>query len=159
MHGRGAVAGYRRPIHQLQVRQVHAQGEHDQGGGGDVLEVHTGGCAISALPSFDLAYVTVLHECLDCHAAVVMNLFAFAFHQEGTSAAENLHEMQCMWFQLECAAAYQRMEKYGEALKKCHQVDKVSYTKLYLISYVLLACIFLVRIFYFISGMDIFSNG
>jgi len=40
---------------------------------------------------------------------------------------ENLHEMQCMWFELECARAYHRMCKYGEALKKCHEIDRVCY--------------------------------
>ena len=38
---------------------------------------------------------------------------------------ENLNEMQCMWFQTECALAYQRTEQWGEALKKCHEVDRV----------------------------------
>jgi len=37
---------------------------------------------------------------------------------------ENLNEMQCMWFQTECALAYQRMSKWGEALKKCHEVER-----------------------------------
>ncbi|KAG8236210.1 hypothetical protein J437_LFUL016214 [Ladona fulva] len=46
------------------------------------------------------------------------------FTREGVSAMENLNEMQCMWFQTECALAYQRMEKWGEALKKCHEVDR-----------------------------------
>ena len=39
---------------------------------------------------------------------------------------ENLNEMQCMWFQTECAAAYQKSGRYGEALKKCHEIDRVS---------------------------------
>ena len=39
---------------------------------------------------------------------------------------DNLNEMQCMWFQVECAAAYQRLGKWGEALKKCHEIDRVS---------------------------------
>lgn len=43
---------------------------------------------------------------------------------EGVSAMENLNEMQCMWFQTECAAAYQRLGKWGEALKKCHEIDR-----------------------------------
>lgn len=47
--------------------------------------------------------------------------------QEGVSAVENLNEMQCMWFQTECALAYQRLGKWGEALKKCHEVDRVSH--------------------------------
>ena len=46
--------------------------------------------------------------------------------QEGVSAMENLNEMQCMWFQTETAAAYARLGKYGEALKKCHEIDRVS---------------------------------
>uniref|UniRef100_A0A8C3RSF7 N-alpha-acetyltransferase 16, NatA auxiliary subunit n=1 Tax=Chelydra serpentina TaxID=8475 RepID=A0A8C3RSF7_CHESE len=48
------------------------------------------------------------------------------FTREGTSAMENLNEMQCMWFQTECASAYQRLGKYGDALKKCHEVERVS---------------------------------
>ncbi|CAH1159834.1 unnamed protein product [Phaedon cochleariae] len=46
------------------------------------------------------------------------------FTREGVSAMENLNEMQCMWFQTECALAYQRLGKYGDALKKCHEVDR-----------------------------------
>ena len=38
---------------------------------------------------------------------------------------ENLNEMQCMWFQNECAQAYRKLAKYGEALKKCHEIDRV----------------------------------
>ena len=47
-------------------------------------------------------------------------------YQEGVSATENLNEMQCMWFQTECAGAYQRLGQWGEALKKCHEIDRVS---------------------------------
>ena len=39
---------------------------------------------------------------------------------------ENLNEMQCMWFQTECASSYMRLKQYGNALKKCHEVDRVS---------------------------------
>lgn len=46
------------------------------------------------------------------------------FTREGVSAMENLNEMQCMWFQTECALAYQRMEKWGDSLKKCHEVER-----------------------------------
>ncbi|XP_055911380.1 N-alpha-acetyltransferase 15, NatA auxiliary subunit [Eupeodes corollae] len=46
------------------------------------------------------------------------------FTREGVSAMENLNEMQCMWFQTECALAYQRLGKWGDALKKCHEVDR-----------------------------------
>ena len=48
------------------------------------------------------------------------------YSQEGVPAVENLNEMQCMWFQTECAFAYKRLGKYGEALKKCHEIDRVS---------------------------------
>uniref|UniRef100_A0A8C4TBB8 N-alpha-acetyltransferase 16, NatA auxiliary subunit n=1 Tax=Erpetoichthys calabaricus TaxID=27687 RepID=A0A8C4TBB8_ERPCA len=46
------------------------------------------------------------------------------FTREGASSVENLNEMQCMWFQTECAAAFQRLGKYGEALKKCHEIER-----------------------------------
>uniref|UniRef100_A0ABM5FZM3 N-alpha-acetyltransferase 16, NatA auxiliary subunit isoform X2 n=1 Tax=Pogona vitticeps TaxID=103695 RepID=A0ABM5FZM3_9SAUR len=46
------------------------------------------------------------------------------FTREGTSAMENLNEMQCMWFQTECALAFQRLGRYGDALKKCHEVER-----------------------------------
>lgn len=46
------------------------------------------------------------------------------FTREGVSAVDNLNEMQCMWFQIESAAAYQRMGKWGDALKKCHEIDR-----------------------------------
>lgn len=36
--------------------------------------------------------------------------------------------MQCMWFQTECAQAYKAMNKFGEALKKCHEIERVSTT-------------------------------
>ena len=48
------------------------------------------------------------------------------FTREGVDAAENLNEMQCMWFQTECANAHFRLGDYGEALKKSHEVDRVS---------------------------------
>jgi N-alpha-acetyltransferase 15/16, NatA auxiliary subunit len=46
------------------------------------------------------------------------------FTREGVSAMENLNEMQCMWFQTECALSYQRTGLWGEALKKCHEIDR-----------------------------------
>lgn len=46
------------------------------------------------------------------------------FTREGVNAAANLNEMQCMWFEIECARAYQRLGNYGEALKKCHEVER-----------------------------------
>jgi peptide alpha-N-acetyltransferase len=32
-----------------------------------------------------------------------------------------------MWFELETARAYRRLKKYGEALKKCHEIDRVRF--------------------------------
>ncbi|XP_074650017.1 N-alpha-acetyltransferase 15, NatA auxiliary subunit-like [Tubulanus polymorphus] len=49
------------------------------------------------------------------------------FTREGAVAMENLNEMQCMWFQTECAAAFKRSGKWGEALKKCHEIDRHFY--------------------------------
>lgn len=46
------------------------------------------------------------------------------FTREEVPAMENLNEMQCMWFQTECARSFQRQQKWGEALKKCHEVDR-----------------------------------
>lgn len=46
------------------------------------------------------------------------------FTREEVPAMENLNEMQCMWFQTECAQAYQQLEKWGESLKKCHEIDR-----------------------------------
>ncbi|XP_003742914.1 N-alpha-acetyltransferase 15, NatA auxiliary subunit [Galendromus occidentalis] len=46
------------------------------------------------------------------------------FTRENVSAMENLNEMQCMWFQTECANAYSKLNRYGDALKKCHEVDR-----------------------------------
>ena len=44
--------------------------------------------------------------------------------QEGVGAAENLNEMQCMWFQTESGYALQRQGKLGEALKKAHEIER-----------------------------------
>lgn len=38
---------------------------------------------------------------------------------------DNLNEMQCMWFQTECAAAYHKLGKFGDSLKKCHEIERV----------------------------------
>jgi N-alpha-acetyltransferase 15/16, NatA auxiliary subunit len=46
------------------------------------------------------------------------------FTRDGVSAMENLNEMQCMWFQTECALAYKRMNQLGDSLKKCHEIDR-----------------------------------
>ena len=46
------------------------------------------------------------------------------FTREGVPAMENLNEMQCMWFQSECARGYRRTDQFGEALKKCYEIDR-----------------------------------
>ncbi|XP_075805770.1 N-alpha-acetyltransferase 16, NatA auxiliary subunit [Microtus pennsylvanicus] len=46
------------------------------------------------------------------------------FTREGISAMESLNEMQCMWFETECISAYQRLGRYGDALQKCHEVER-----------------------------------
>jgi peptide alpha-N-acetyltransferase len=46
------------------------------------------------------------------------------FTREGASPADSLNEMQCMWFQTEAALSYQRLRKYGEALKKCVEIER-----------------------------------
>ncbi|XP_047141006.1 N-alpha-acetyltransferase 15, NatA auxiliary subunit isoform X1 [Hydra vulgaris] len=46
------------------------------------------------------------------------------FTKEGSSPDDDLDSMQCMWFGNECAAAHYRREEIGEALRKCHQIEK-----------------------------------
>jgi peptide alpha-N-acetyltransferase len=46
------------------------------------------------------------------------------FTRESSQPADYLKEMQCMWFETESANTYSRLRKYGEALKKCHQVER-----------------------------------
>lgn len=45
------------------------------------------------------------------------------FTRAGVSVTENLNEMQCMWFHLETAHAYLKMNMYGMSLKKCFEID------------------------------------
>ena len=45
--------------------------------------------------------------------------------QEGLPPLETLNDMQCNWFEIAMARAYLRMGRVGDALKKCHQIDKV----------------------------------
>ena len=54
--------------------------------------------------------------------AILWNIYIYFV---GVPAMENLNEMQCMWFQTECALAYQRLDRFGDALKKCIEVDRV----------------------------------
>uniref|UniRef100_A0A914HAH5 Uncharacterized protein n=1 Tax=Globodera rostochiensis TaxID=31243 RepID=A0A914HAH5_GLORO len=46
------------------------------------------------------------------------------FTREGSNVVESLTEMQCMWFELECARSFANLGQYGEALKKCHQIER-----------------------------------
>ncbi|KAE9418980.1 hypothetical protein Angca_008138 [Angiostrongylus cantonensis] len=43
---------------------------------------------------------------------------------EGDRASITLNEMQCMWYELECARCFVAEGQYGEALKKVHQVEQ-----------------------------------
>ena len=46
------------------------------------------------------------------------------FTREGAAPADSLNEMQCMWFQTECARAHAGGGRLGDALKKCHEVER-----------------------------------
>lgn len=46
------------------------------------------------------------------------------FTRDGLPANDDLNEMQCMWYQNEVAYAYYRLNNLGEALKKCHEIDR-----------------------------------
>nr|CAB3264173.1 N-alpha-acetyltransferase 16, NatA auxiliary subunit-like [Phallusia mammillata] len=49
---------------------------------------------------------------------------ASKFTRENVSVEEYLREMQCMWYEIECATSYAKSGQYGNALKKCHEVDR-----------------------------------
>lgn len=46
------------------------------------------------------------------------------FTKEGILPDDDLDSMQCMWFGIECASAHQRKGEIGEALRKCHQIER-----------------------------------
>ncbi|KAI6233613.1 hypothetical protein M3Y99_00897600 [Aphelenchoides fujianensis] len=46
------------------------------------------------------------------------------FTREGMKSDDALYEMQCLWYPLACAKAYLGRKEYGEALKRCHQIDR-----------------------------------
>ncbi|KAJ1368483.1 hypothetical protein KIN20_029618 [Parelaphostrongylus tenuis] len=46
------------------------------------------------------------------------------FTREGDRASITLNEMQCMWYELECARCFVAEGRYGEALKKLHQIEQ-----------------------------------
>eukprot|EP01135_Chromosphaera_perkinsii_P005803 Nk52_evm3s366 gene=Nk52_evmTU3s366 len=46
------------------------------------------------------------------------------FSREGADEVDNLVEMQCMWFQLECGYSFMKEKNYGKALRKFHLIEK-----------------------------------
>nr|CDJ90610.1 Tetratricopeptide TPR2 and Tetratricopeptide TPR-3 and Serine threonine protein kinase-related domain containing protein [Haemonchus contortus] len=46
------------------------------------------------------------------------------FTREGDRASTTLNEMQCMWYELECARCFLAEGRYGDALKKAHQMEQ-----------------------------------
>uniref|UniRef100_A0A8C2GCB4 N(alpha)-acetyltransferase 15, NatA auxiliary subunit n=1 Tax=Cyprinus carpio TaxID=7962 RepID=A0A8C2GCB4_CYPCA len=74
--------------------------------------------------SSDFCYFASFAKCLIIKKHISLSVSNLYHLQEGTSAVENLNEMQCMWFQTECALAYKSLNKYGEALKKCHEIER-----------------------------------
>ncbi|CAD6197579.1 unnamed protein product [Caenorhabditis auriculariae] len=50
------------------------------------------------------------------------------FTREGDAPETFLNEMQCMWYEIECARAYRSLNDYGEALKKAHQIEQHFFT-------------------------------
>eukprot|EP00126_Sphaerothecum_destruens_P007594 Sdes_comp19907_c0_seq1m12307 len=46
------------------------------------------------------------------------------FSREGADQVDNLVEMQCMWFQLECGFNHYHQKQYGKALKRFHRIEK-----------------------------------
>lgn len=65
-------------------------------------------------------YMVQAHRIEDAEA------MASKFTRGSTTATQYLIEMQCMWFLIENARSYRAMHKYGEALKFCHEIDRVS---------------------------------
>ncbi|CDS40581.1 n alpha acetyltransferase 15 NatA auxiliary [Echinococcus multilocularis] len=63
-------------------------------------------------------YMVQAHRIEDAEA------MASKFTRGSTTAAQYLIEMQCMWFLIENARSYKAMQKFGEALKFCHEIDR-----------------------------------
>ncbi|CAD5224963.1 unnamed protein product [Bursaphelenchus okinawaensis] len=47
------------------------------------------------------------------------------FTREGMSAEDALQEMQCLWYPWAAAKAYKEQGQLGEALKRCHQIERI----------------------------------
>lgn len=69
-----------------------------------------------------------IFQCYSINLAKLKRLsvchFTCLLFQEGVGAADNLNEMQCMWFQTESGYAFQRLGKLGDALKKAHEIER-----------------------------------
>ncbi|KAF0287181.1 N-alpha-acetyltransferase 16, NatA auxiliary subunit [Amphibalanus amphitrite] len=63
------------------------------------------------------------------------------FTREGVQATEDLNNMQCMWYLTETARAYQRLGRWGDALKKCHEVDRVSLSSRQMAAWIQSCCL------------------
>ena len=50
---------------------------------------------------------------------------AALFTRENITLADNLKEMQVLWFQIEAAEAHFKRGQYGAALKKCYEIENV----------------------------------
>lgn len=50
---------------------------------------------------------------------------AALFTRENITLQDNLKEMQVLWFQIEAAEAHFKQGKYGQALRKCYEIENV----------------------------------
>lgn len=80
--------------------------------------------------SLDTADRFINAQCTKCmvqaHRIEDAEAMASKFTRGSTTATQYLTEMQCMWFLLENARAYWAMQKFGDALKYCHEIDRAS---------------------------------
>ncbi|KAM7540214.1 hypothetical protein Aperf_G00000030325 [Anoplocephala perfoliata] len=78
--------------------------------------------------SLDTADRFINAQCTKCmvqaHRLADAEAMASKFTRGSTTATQYLTEMQCMWFLFENARAYKAMQKYGDALKFCHEIDR-----------------------------------
>lgn len=48
------------------------------------------------------------------------------FTREGMKSDEALQEMQCLWYPWAAAKSFKKKGQLGEALKRCHLIERVS---------------------------------
>ncbi len=60
---------------------------------------------------------------LEGNVLVLLKLFHLLQH-DNEDALADLKEMQCMWFTQESGLAHLRLQNYGKALKKFHQINQ-----------------------------------